>query len=203
MANIELIIATGNIGKVREICEIGKSMPVSFKSLNDIWSKAPDIPENGSTFEENALIKAHWVYTRKKVLTLADDSGLEIDILNGEPGVFSSRYSGIDCNHKRNIKKVLQKMDGVPMHKRSARFRCVMVLLGPHIDRKTVSGVCEGTISYESRGQNGFGYDSIFIPKGYDYTFAEMDQTLKNKISHRGIALRVLKEELNEIFQEL
>ncbi|MGD9200120.1 MAG: RdgB/HAM1 family non-canonical purine NTP pyrophosphatase [Chitinispirillia bacterium] len=203
MTNTELIVATGNKGKMKEICEIGKSMPILFKSLRDIWSNVPDIPEDGLTFEENALIKASWVYTRKKVLTLADDSGLEIDILNGEPGVFSSRYSGIDCNHKRNIKKVLQKMDGIPLHRRSARFRCVMVLLGPHIDRKTVSGICEGTISNEPRGQNGFGYDSIFIPKGYDYTFAEMDQSLKNQISHRGIALRALKEELNEIFQEL
>lgn len=203
MTNIEVIVATGNKGKMKEICEIGKSLPVTFKSLSDIWIKVPDIPETGLTFEENALLKSQWVYSRQNIVTLADDSGLEIDQLNGEPGVFSSRYAGIDCNYKRNIEKVLQKLAGIPLHNRSARFRCVMVLLGPQIDRKTVSAVCEGTITTEPRGQHGFGYDSIFIPKGYNETFAEMDQSLKNKISHRGKALELLKEELNEIFQEL
>jgi XTP/dITP diphosphohydrolase len=197
----ELIVATGNAGKINEIRAICKDIPVSIVSLKDIWADVPDIPETGSTFEENASIKAAWVFSRKKTWTLADDSGLEVDALNGEPGVFSSRYAGEHANDEKNVRTLLKKIEGIPSEQRNARFRCVMCLMGPGNTERIVSGVCEGTITFEPRGNNGFGYDPIFIPRGYDRTFAEMEQSVKNTISHRGKALLALKEGLYELFR--
>jgi XTP/dITP diphosphohydrolase len=197
----ELIVATGNTGKINEIRAICKDIPVSIVSLKDIWADVPVIPETGSTFEENASIKAGWVFSRKKTWTLADDSGLEVDALNGEPGVFSSRYAGEHANDEKNIHTLLKKIEGVPSEQRNARFRCVMCLMGPENTERIVSGVCEGTITFEPRGNNGFGYDPVFIPRGYDRTFAEMEQSVKNNISHRGQALLALKEGLYELFR--
>lgn len=196
----QIIVATNNAGKMREIREIGKDIPVTFKSIIDIWPDQPSIPETGSTFEENALIKAEWVYERKKTWVLADDSGLAVDALNGEPGIYSSRYAGESQNNEMNIQKLLRKLDGIPSEKRTARFHCVMALLGPDKGKAVVHGVCEGSITRGPRGDRGFGYDPIFIPFGYHETFAEMEYIKKNKLSHRGKALMALKEELNELF---
>lgn len=199
---LEIIVATANLGKLREIRAVCEDILVSFKSLKDIWPDPPDIPETGSTFEENAAMKAEWVFSRKRTWTLADDSGLEVDALSGEPGVYSSRYAGEDQDNEKNIQKLLENLDGVASAQRSARFRCAMVLLGPDIDRCTVGGVCEGAITFTPRGSGGFGYDPIFIPEGYARTFAEMDRAEKNSISHRGKALSALKEELYGIFSK-
>ena len=195
-----IIIATNNLGKIREIREIGKNIPVLFKSLKDIWPEPVNIPETGTTFEENAQMKAAWVFTRKGTWTLADDSGLEVDLLNGEPGVYSSRYAGDAQNDQENIRKLLKKLNGASVQERTARFRCVMVLKGPDYTERIVSGTCRGSIALESRGSEGFGYDPIFIPDGFSNTFAEMEPSVKNGISHRGKALQALKEELHELF---
>lgn len=197
----QIIVATNNAGKMLEIRDIGKDIPVQFKSLKDIWPEPPSIPETGSTFEENAAQKATWVYERKKTWILADDSGLEVDALQGEPGIYSSRYAGEEQNNKKNIEKLLKKLDGIAFKDRRARFHCVMVLMGPGNYTKIVHGVCEGSITFEPRGNVGFGYDPVFVPQGYEKTFAEMTQEQKNSLSHRGKALLALKEELHELFR--
>ncbi len=196
----EIIVATNNTGKMREIREILKDVPVIFRSLKDIWPEPPVIPENGSTFEENAASKAAWVYERKKAWTLADDSGLEVDALQGEPGIYSSRYAGNEQNNEKNMAKLLKKLDGIAGEERRARFHCVMVLRGPDTDDHVVHGICEGYIASEPRGTEGFGYDPVFVPLGYDKTFAEMDREEKNQLSHRGKALQTIKEILYEFF---
>lgn len=196
----QIIVATNNPGKIREIREICNNIPVSFKTISDVWPDPVDIPETGSTFEENAGMKAEWVFSQKKTWTLADDSGLEVDVLKGEPGVFSSRYAGESHDDKKNIEKLLKNLNGVPLEKRAARFRCVMVLKGPGFTDRIVSGTCEGSIAFKPRGNEGFGYDPVFIPEGYNKTFAEMEPSQKNGISHRSEALQFLKEELYELF---
>lgn len=195
-----IIVATNNPGKIREIREIGKNIPVLFKSIKDIWPEPVNIPETGSTFEENAAIKAEWVFSRKGTWTLADDSGLEVDLLNGEPGVYSSRYAGDAQDNQENTRKLLEKLRGTSLQERTACFRCVMVLKGPDFAELVVSGICRGAVAFEPRGRQGFGYDPVFIPQGYTKTFAEMEPVLKNGISHRGKALQALKEELYELF---
>ena len=156
--------------------------------------------ETGETFLENALIKARAAYELTGLPSLADDSGLEVDFLNGEPGVFSSRYAGENCDDKKNIEKLLINLNDVPLGKRTARFRCIMVLKGPGFTDRIVSGTCEGSIAFKPRGYEGFGYDPVFIPEGYNKTFAEMEPSQKNGISHRSEALQSLKEELYELF---
>lgn len=201
MKKPELIVATGNEGKVNEIRALCKDIPMTIVSLKDIWKRIPDIPETGLTFEQNARIKAEWVFSRKGTWTLADDSGLEVEALNGEPGVYSSRYAGEPSDDEKNIRKLLSKMNNFSTEQRGAQFRCVMCLKGPGNTDKTVSGVCKGTITFETRGTKGFGYDPVFIPLGFTTTFAEMEQSVKNSISHRGQALRVLKEGLYDLFR--
>jgi XTP/dITP diphosphohydrolase len=192
----EVLIATGNIGKVREISEIFTGFGISFTSLKDHWAQVPDIPETGSTFFQNAKMKAEWVFSRKGIWTLADDSGLEVDALNGEPGVMSARYAGSAIkSDEANNRKLLDKLAGVELAKRTARFKCVVVLLGAGVEY-SASGVCEGKICFNARGSGGFGYDPLFIPLGFDKTFAELDSTAKHAISHRGMALQALKEKI-------
>ena len=197
----ELILATGNPGKVKEIRALCEDIPVTILSLKDLWREVPDIPETGSTFEENARLKAQWVFSRRGTWTLADDSGLEVEALDGEPGIYSSRYAGEECDDAKNLHKLLSHLEGVAVEKRRARFRCVMCLVGPDNFDKTVSGICKGTIACEPQGTNGFGYDPVFIPEGYETTFARMKQSIKNSISHRGRALSAVKEELYELFR--
>jgi len=174
---------------MREIREILKDFSFEMKSLKDVWNPVPSIPETGATFEENALLKARWVWRRRKCRVLADDSGLEVDFLDGAPGVTSARYAGPGGNDAENLAKLLKALDGVPPEKRRARFRCVMVMLEPDGSAVTASGACEGRIGSKPAGGGGFGYDPVFIPDGYDRTFAELDAGVKNMISHRARAL--------------
>lgn len=192
----EIIVATTNEGKMREIRSMCADIAVDLKSLRDIWPQPPVIAETGVTFQENAALKAAWVFERKNTWTLADDSGLEVDALDGEPGVFSSRYAGEEQNDALNIRKLLAALKKVPVQNRTARFRCVMVLKGVGIEDKVVEGSCEGTIVDAPRGVDGFGYDPVFVPRGYTHTFAEMSQLQKNALSHRARALLALKEVL-------
>lgn len=203
MGNKEILVATGNLGKMREIRAICRDIPVTLKSLKDIWDIVPDIPETGSTLRENALIKADWVFSRKGGWVLADDSGLEVEALCGEPGVLSSRYAGSSCEDEKNIQKLLKNLEEVSESKRRACFKCVIALQISCVKEETivVEGVCQGTISFRPRGKQGFGYDPVFIPNGYSKTFAEFSQSEKNRISHRGKALQTIKAELDELFR--
>lgn len=200
MPKTEIIIATSNQGKVREILEICADLPIVLTSLSDHWKEVPEIPETGETFLDNARIKAEWVRERRSTWVLADDSGLEVDALEGRPGVLSSRYAGQHADDRENVVKLLSALGGVPAEKRTARFRCVMVLLGPAGETVTAEGVCEGRIGFEPRGEGGFGYDPVFIPEGFAETFAELDAGMKNRISHRGLALQTLRGRLDELF---
>lgn len=195
----KIIVATGNKGKLKEIREILSGMPVEIVSMGDIWNPVPEIEENGSTFFENALIKASWVYDKTGTWTLADDSGLEVDYLNGEPGVYSARYAGQKADYKANNAKLLDALKNVPLEKRKARFRCVIVIKTGPDSYLTAEGNCEGHIGFELQGTNGFGYDPLFYPENEKLTFAEISSDLKNKMSHRGKALVNLRGKLNEL----
>ncbi len=200
---MKLLVATGNAGKVKEIKEILSSIipDTEIVSLKDIYDPVPEIPETADTFEENCLQKAEWLRSRQECWVLADDSGLEVDFLNGAPGVYSARYAGEPSDSIKNMDKLLKELTGVPAEKRSARFRCVMALMSPSGESWVMNGSCEGTIQAEKSGTEGFGYDPLFVPVGYDKTFAELGKEIKNGISHRGMALRLLSEKITEIFK--
>jgi XTP/dITP diphosphohydrolase len=191
----KIIIATANPGKVKEFRDMFSAVGLDFSvaSLADCFDPLPDIEESGATFCENAKIKADWVYRRVAgVWALADDSGLEVDALGGAPGVFSARYGGEGANAARNNLKLINEMRGVPERKRAARFKCALVLRMGIDKYLTAEGVCEGRIGERIVGDNGFGYDPLFIPNGFDKTMAQLDPEEKNSISHRGAALRNL-----------
>jgi XTP/dITP diphosphohydrolase len=194
----EIIVATGNQGKLREIREILGACKYSLASLGDYWNPLPHIPEEGATFYENAAGKAGWVFSKTGKMSLADDSGLEVDFLNGEPGVRSARFAGEPVSDKKNINKLLSLLSSCPANGRQAQFRCVVVLKINENEEIVAEGVCRGKIGYTPRGTGGFGYDPVFYPEGFEKTFAELDAATKNGISHRGKAINGLKEKLHE-----
>lgn len=157
--------------------------------------------EDEPTLEGNALKKAREVFAKSGLPSVADDTGLEVYYLNGEPGVFSSRYSGPGATYDSNCRKLLDSLRGVPPWRRGARFRCVLAFVAPWDVVRIAEGVCEGKIIETKRGTGGFGYDPLFLPVGSGQTFAEMDPPTKNRISHRGKALEALKTELLEYFK--
>ena len=193
-----LIFATGNEHKMVEIREILGELPVEILSMKDIGIKA-DIVENGNTFEENALIKAKEVCKLAGEMVLADDSGLEIDYLNGEPGIYSARYMGEDTSYRIKNQNLIDRLEGVPDEKRTARFVCAIAAAFPDGRSFVVRGTIEGIIGYEERGTNGFGYDPIFYLPERGVSTAEIPPEEKNSISHRGNALRKMKELLERI----
>ena len=166
-------------------------------SLDD-FPAIPPLIEDGATFYENALRKAHQVCGRTNELTLADDSGLEVFFLNGRPGVYSARYTGPDANDEGNNLKLLREMKGVPPRRRVAQFHAVLALVGKNIE-KTTEGLCKGVLAEAPRGSNGFGYDPIFIPGGFSRTYAELTAEEKNGISHRSRAFGEMREILKSI----
>ena len=188
----QLVFATNNAHKLEEVAAKIEGQ-IKLLSLNDI-NCTDDIAETGETFRENASIKSHYIYNKYKLDCFGDDSGLEIDELNGEPGVYSARYAGEHGNHDANINKVLLSLQNVV--DRKARFRTVISLIW-NGDEHFFEGAIEGTIRHERAGSEGFGYDPIFQPDGYDVTFAEMSLDEKNKISHRAVAMEKLVEFLN------
>jgi XTP/dITP diphosphohydrolase len=195
----EIILATGNAGKLREFREILRDCGVSLTSLADHWDPVPSIPETGTTFAENAIIKAQWVYDRKKTWVIADDSGLEVDVLDGRPGVRSARFAGDNAGSEANNRLLLELLAGVDPSRRTARFKCALVLVVSPRSYFTATGVCEGTITSVPRGSHGFGYDPLFIPAGHTQTFAELEGSVKHAISHRGRALEKMRKHLDEI----
>ncbi|MBC5658677.1 XTP/dITP diphosphatase [Anaerosacchariphilus sp. NSJ-68] len=194
----KLIFATGNAGKMKEIREILGSPDLEILSQKEAGIET-HAEENGTTFEENALIKARAVAEQTDALVLADDSGLEIDYLGGEPGVYSARYLGEDTPYEIKNQKILDRLEGVPEEKRTARFVCVIAAVLPDGRTFTTRGTIEGIIGWESRGEGGFGYDPIFFVPEYHCSTAELSMEQKNEISHRGKALRAMKEELKGV----
>lgn len=199
-----IVFATNNNHKLSEIQDIlGSSIEV--KSLKDIGCHV-DIPETGTTLEENAQIKANYVWDNFQTMVFADDTGLEIDALNGEPGVYSARYAGGEGHDSEaNIQKVLANLQGV--ENRKARFRTVIAFI--YKDKKTgnkvtklIEGIVNGSIITEKRGEAGFGYDAIFVPEGYDKTFGELGMDIKNSISHRARAVQQFAKELQTYLEE-
>ncbi|MDO8885873.1 XTP/dITP diphosphatase [Candidatus Oleimmundimicrobium sp.] len=195
---MKTVIASKNEGKIREIKDILNLKWLEFLTYKD-FEKWPEVEETGKNFEENAILKAQKLAECLKLPAFADDSGLEVDVLGGEPGIYSSRYAGEFAKDEDNIKKLLSKLRSLSINKRTARFKCSAVLFIPNGKIFKTEGVCEGHIINEPRGSNGFGYDPVFVPKGYDKTMAELPVEIKNKISHRGQAFRKLKEILKEI----
>lgn len=196
----QIIFATGNTGKMREIRSILADLGVPVLSMKEAGIQA-DIEENGTSFEENALIKARAVAAAVEAegsVILADDSGLEIDALNGEPGIYSARYLGEDTPYDVKNRELICRLEGVPEDRRTARFVCAIAAVLADGREFTVRGVIEGRIGYEQKGQGGFGYDPIFYVPEYGKTTAEMSPEEKNLISHRGKALMLMKEVLKD-----
>ena len=191
----KIIFATGNAGKMKEIREILKDLDAEVLSMKEAGVEA-EIVEDGKTFEENALIKAKTVCKLTGEIALAYDAGLEIDYLNKEPGIYSARYMGEDTSYRIKNANLIERLEGVPDEKRTARFVCAIAAAFPDGTVKTVRGTMEGRIGYEETGENGFGYDPIFYLPEYGCSSAELSMEEKNKISHRGKALRAIKEEL-------
>lgn len=192
-----IIFATGNAGKMREIREIMSDMDVEILSMKEAGISA-DINEDGTTFEENALIKAQAIAAYTDDIVLADDSGLEVDYLNKEPGVYSARYMGEDTSYDIKNQAILDRLAGVEKEKRTARFVCAIAAVLP--DKKTLvtKETIEGYIGDKPAGANGFGYDPIFYVDEYNCSTAELSEEQKNAISHRGKALRSMKELLHQ-----
>ena len=189
----KIILASNNKGKIKEVKEICKDMQVEIVSMKEAGIDI-DIEENGTTFEENALIKAEAVMKLTGELTIADDSGLEVDYLNKEPGVYSARYMGHDTSYDIKNNLLLDRLKGVPDEKRTARFVCAVAAAFPDGTTEVVRGTIEGRIGYEIAGEHGFGYDPIFYLPEYGCTTAELDPEKKNELSHRGKALRAMRE---------
>lgn len=198
----QLLIASNNQGKIKEIKSLLAEFYVDVFSLQDLDIRI-DVPETGKTFQENAALKAEALSGRTQMPTLADDSGLCVDALNGEPGIFSARYSGPDKNSDRNIDKLLRKLAGVPEEKRKAHFTCVLALSRPGMPTRFAEGRCAGVITEERRGSDGFGYDPVFLIPETGLTFAEMDAEKKNELSHRAHALQKLKTNWSEWMREI
>lgn len=202
---MKIVVATGNRDKVKEIREILRDMDVTVTTMKEA-GLAVEPEENGTTFEENAIIKAKAVAEKaaqseafRDAVVIADDSGLVIDALNGEPGVYSARYLGHETSYREKNADLVRRLAGVPDEKRSARFACAIAAVCPDGEVLTVQAVMEGRIGYEERGENGFGYDPILYLPEYGRSCAELDGEEKNAISHRGKALRLMRKKLMEL----
>lgn len=195
---MKVVLATRNVGKIREIAEILSPHAFEVISLRE-FPEIGEIIEDGSTFKENAMIKATVVAGHTGLLALADDSGLEVDALDGAPGIFSSRFAGEEKDDQANNRKLLDLLSDVPAEKRTARFKCVVAIAEPDGWAHIAEGSCEGVIIEEPRGQGGFGYDPLFYVPAYDKTFAELGPAIKNKISHRAKAMEGAVEILSDL----
>lgn len=193
-----VIIASKNKNKIKEIEEILSTMQMKAISREDAGVPDFDVEETGKTFEENAFIKARAICEASGKITIADDSGLEVDFLSGRPGVYSARYAGPEQDDGKNNAKLLRELKDVPFENRTARFVCCIVMVYPDGDRVSVRGECKGHILEQIQGNSGFGYDPLFLPDGQSETFAQMSKEEKNRISHRADALGKLKAKLEE-----
>jgi XTP/dITP diphosphohydrolase len=197
-----VVLATRNANKVKEITAIFADTPVQFVSLEE-FPGAPDVIEDGETLEDNARKKAYEIAKFTGEIALADDSGLEVDYLDGAPGVFSARFAGNNCSYADNNNKLLKLLKGVPTTHRKARFRCVMALALPVGATRTVEGRLDGYITDRLRGTDGFGYDPVFLVPEHGKTLAEMGPILKNSLSHRFKALDAMKPILLNLYTNI
>ena len=199
--NKQILFATGNEHKMVEIRMILSDIGIPVVSMKEAGIDV-DVEENGTTFEENAMIKARQIATLvENTIVLADDSGLEIDYLNKEPGIYSARYAGVDTSYEVKNQMLLDRLEGVPDEKRTARFVCAIAAVFPDGSDSVVRGTIEGIIGHESRGENGFGYDPIFFLPDLGMSTAELETEAKNELSHRGNALKEMKKILSEKMQ--
>ncbi|MDQ0244658.1 XTP/dITP diphosphohydrolase [Bacillus fengqiuensis] len=196
----EVIIATKNQGKAKEFESLFSSKGVAVKTLLD-FPEAIDVEETGKTFRENAVLKAEEISRQFNKIVIADDSGLCIDVLNGKPGVYSARYAGSEKSDEANMEKVLEKMKGIPLPERTAHFHCALAVAVPGQETIVVEGACEGLITEEKKGGNGFGYDPIFYVPSLQRTMAQLEKEEKNKISHRANALKRLGPVIEKLYQ--
>lgn len=199
---MEIVLATRNAKKVEEISRIAAGLPVVVRSLGE-YPECPEVVEDRDTFEGNAVKKAVEVCRCTGKPALADDSGLEVDALGGAPGVYSARFApdAANGNDPKNYQKLLRDLEGVSAEARGARFVCCLALALPDAPVRTFFGYAEGRIGVEARGQKGFGYDPVFIPRGFDRTFAEMTAEEKDRLSHRGQALEKFGEFLTSLLK--
>ncbi len=195
----KLILATNNHDKINEIKNILEDVDLEILSVSD-FDDFPAIEETGKTLAENAILKARTIWNRYHLPCLADDTGLEVDYLDGAPGVYSSRFAGEGCSYNDNNKKLLSMLEGIPSAKRTARFKTVIAFADIGGEIHTVEGVLEGIIGTEPKGTFGFGYDPLFIVTGMDVALADLTPENKNKISHRGRALAGIKPIIKKAF---
>jgi XTP/dITP diphosphohydrolase len=197
-----LVLSTENINKINEIKHMLRDLEIKVLSKEDVNLEDFEVIEDGNTLEENSLKKASALAEKIDYMVIADDTGLFVDALNGEPGVYSARYAGEDGNDKKNNEKLLGNLKGKSLEQREAKFLDVITLITEDKKIYTVKGECKGTIALELRGPSSFGYDPLFIPEGYDKTFAELGSDIKDKISHRAKALKNLKNTLIKILED-
>lgn len=193
----KVILASGNKGKIAEFRSMFEPFGATIVPLNELPDPI-DVEETGDTFEENARLKAETIANRYNMLTVADDSGLAIDALEGRPGVYSARYAGEAKDDQKNIDKVMEELKSVSSDERTARFYCVIAVAYPGRETQYVVGTCDGLIAESRSGEGGFGYDPIFYLPNYKQTMAEIGNSEKNKISHRAVAMQKLKEHWQE-----
>lgn len=193
----KVVLATGNKGKVKELSELLADMDINIIPQSDF--QVPEVAETGTTFVENAIIKARHAAKITGLPAIADDSGLEVDFLQGAPGIYSSRFAGTQCDDNDNNIKLLAKLNGVPEHQRTARFQCVLVYMRHELDPTPVicQGTWEGRITTERHGEHGFGYDPLFWLDDKQMTSAQLPRELKNVLSHRAQALVKLQKQLD------
>ncbi|WLV23720.1 XTP/dITP diphosphatase [Aciduricibacillus chroicocephali] len=199
----EIVIATKNKGKAAEFRDFFGAYGIKALSLLDLPEEMPDVEETGTTFEENAALKAEAISKLLNKTVLSDDSGLVIDALDGRPGVYSARYSGEGANDAKNVEKVLHELEHIAYNNRTARFVSVLAVATPGKETIFKEGSCEGHISFQPQGKHGFGYDPIFVPDGYVVTMAQLSGTEKNRISHRKHAMDRLNEWIQQELQSL
>lgn len=194
----KVILASRNKGKLKEIKAILQKFGMETISRDDAGIPTFEVEETGNTFEENSLLKAQAIMDVAHVITIADDSGLEVDALSGAPGIYSARYAGENCTFEDNNRKLLQELEGVPEEQRGAAFVSVITMLFPDGEKLVARGECRGKILTELRGEEGFGYDPLFMPEGENRSFAEMTSEEKNRISHRAKSLQILEDMIRE-----
>ncbi len=187
-----IILATTNQGKIREYRELLRELPYNLVGLSEIFADNVSVEETGATFEENAILKARHSFDRYRQITLAEDAGLEVDLLQGRPGVRSARFAGDHASDSENRKALMLELKEVSHSKITARFKCVIAMIHPNSESTPLlfAGTCEGQVILTEKGLGGFGYDSIFIPDGYTCTMAELSIQEKNSISHRFVAVQ-------------
>lgn len=202
MKDRKLVLSTDNKHKIKEIKDILKDLDIEVLSKEEIGLKDFNIVEDASTLEGNSIKKAKALKEKTSFMVMADDSGLFVESLNGAPGVYSARYAGEEGNDAKNNEKLLEEMKDIPLEKRKASFFSVIAIITEEDEVLTAKGECKGYIGFEASGFNDFGYDPLFIPEGYEKTFAELSSDIKNNISHRSRALEEIKETMKNLLED-